>query len=146
MRYCFSFLLLVIIIISACKKVDNSISDTPEIGFVSLSPSSLKANADSLSIIISYKDGNGDLGENDNNVKNLFVTDNRNNVTYQFRIKQLAPNNATIAIQGELDVVLNSIPLVNGTAPEQATYSIYIKDRSGNQSNTITTGGVTVNP
>jgi hypothetical protein len=142
----FSLLLVFAIIFSACKKKNTEISDIPEIGFISLSPSSVKSNTDSLSFIISYKDNNGDLGENDNNVKNLFVTDNRNNVTYQFRIKQLAPDNATIAIQGELNVVLNSVPLINGVTAEQVNYSIFVNDRAGNQSNTVTTGTVTVNP
>jgi hypothetical protein len=43
-------------------------------------------------ISISYEDGNGDLGENNANVTNLFITDNRVGIEYPYRINQLGPN------------------------------------------------------
>jgi hypothetical protein len=131
---------------SSCKKNDDAYSETPEIEFISVSSQHIRANHDSLVIIIAYKDGDGDLGENDTDAKNLFVRDNRNNVTYKFRIKQLAPDNAVIAIKGQLAIVLQSVPLVYGSAPEQVAYEIYLTDRKGNRSNTVRTSVITVSP
>ena len=52
-----------------------SISDTPNIEFVKLSPETAIQYADEITLTIKYIDGNGDLGENDPDVKNLYVTD-----------------------------------------------------------------------
>jgi hypothetical protein len=130
----------------SCKKEKTGYSDIPEIEFVSVSSQNIKADEDSLEIVISYKDGDGDLGENNSDEKNLFVTDSRNSVIYKYRVKQLAPDGASIAIKGTLAVVLYSVPLVSGSNAEQVSYSIYVVDRNGNQSNTVTTSSITVNP
>lgn len=142
----FGTLIIPFLFLTYCKKdIGNKISDIPSIEFVSVSSQSIKANKDSLSIIFNYKDGNGDLGENNSDARNLFVTDNRNNVTYQYRIKQLAPDNESIAIQGELAVVFNTVPLLNADSIlEQVIYSLYIKDRAGNQSNSVSTTAISV--
>ncbi len=138
------FALCLILFIASCKKDDEGISNTPEIEFVSVTPSNVVEYQDSLVFRISYRDGDGDLGENGNGVDNFFLTDSRNSVTYKFRIQQLAPDDANIAIQGELDVVLQSAAVLNGQASETVTYSIHIVDRAGNQSNTVTSPVVTV--
>ena len=131
------------VIIVSCKK-DNSISTTPEIAFVSVSPSVVKEYKDSIVFTISYRDGDGDLGENNADAKNLFLTDNRNGITYQFRISQLAPTGSSVAIKGNLNVVLNNTGITNATSSQTVSYNIYVKDRAGNQSNTITTSAITV--
>lgn len=144
-RFLGTFIISIIFLTNCKKESSNKISEVPSIEFVSVSSQSIKANKDSLSIIFNYKDGNGDLGENNSDVRNLFVTDNRNNVTYQYRIKQLAPDNESIAIQGELAVVINTVPLLNADSlPEQVIYSLYIKDRAGNQSNSVSTTAISV--
>ncbi|MCE9539881.1 MAG: hypothetical protein K8R85_11780, partial [Bacteroidetes bacterium] len=90
-------------LISSCKKDDSiEISTTPAIEFISITPSTAVEYLDKITITISYKDGDGDLGENSPDVKNLFLTDTRNNVTYQYRVSQLAPSGAATAIQGTL--------------------------------------------
>ena len=99
---------------------------------------------DEITIKISYFDANGDLGENDPNVKNLFLTDNRNNITYQYRIQQLAPDNATIAIEGNLNIRLSSTGITDGSNSQTATFDIYVVDRANNQSNIITSSPITI--
>lgn len=127
-----------------CKKDDKGFSDTPSIEFLSITPSAVTEFEEEVVITIKYQDGNGDLGENDPDVKNLFVTDSRNNVEYSFRVQQLAPSDANIIIEGELDVKLTTLSVVGSGSSESATFSVYIIDRAGNKSNVITTSAVTV--
>ena len=130
---------------SGCKKDDLGLSETPAIEFRSIAPESVTEFEEEVTIRLFYRDGDGDLGENDPAVKNLFVTDKRNNVVYQYRIQQLAPDGSSIAIQGELEVHINSVSILNASASsETVEFEVYLVDRAGNQSNTITTLAITV--
>ena len=137
-------IILLGLLFSSCKKDPPTISTTPSITFVSVNPTSVVQFQDSISFVISYTDGDGDIGQNDPNVYNLFLTDNRINVTYQYRISQLAPDNANIAITGNLTVVLKNAGITDNSTSQSATYSIYLKDRAGHQSNTITSSAITI--
>lgn len=135
------------LMLQSCEKDEETYGTTPEITFESISPGTVKQFKDSVVIGISYTDGDGDLGENGTGVENAFVVDNRTQLTYGFRIRQLAPDNANIIIRGKLNIVVPAVGLVNSSSTsETATFSIYVKDRAGNQSNTITSSGVTVIP
>lgn len=137
-------ILFFLTIIASCKKEQTEISAVPEITFVSVTPIAAKEFQDSLIFTISYKDGDGDLGENSPDVKNLFLTDNRIGITYSYRIQQLAPDGANIAIQGNLNTVLKNIAITDSSNQQQATFSIYVTDRAGNMSNTVTSSVVNV--
>ncbi len=130
---------------SSCKK-DTSISIVPSITFDSISPNPAIKYRDSVLIVISYVDGDGDLGVDSADIKNLFVTDSRNNVISQFRIPQLAPTGSSIAIEGNLDIVLPPQIFTNDNdTTETATYSIYVVDRAGHKSNTVKTKPLVIN-
>lgn len=130
--------------LSACTKTTD-ISEVPEISFESVVPNVAVAYQDSLYFTISYRDGNGDLGENNTDNNNLFIEDSRNQVVYGFRIPQLAPNDANIAIQGNLNVTLPNTAVINGGTSESVSYAIWVVDRAGNQSNRVNSSTVTVN-
>lgn len=127
-----------------CKK-EESISNTPSLKFVSINPNPAVKYQDEIVIKVEYTDGDGDLGENTPDVKNLFVTDSRNNVTSQYRISQLGPD-ASVIIRGTLDIVLPPQSFTDDThTSETATYTVYVKDRAGNESNHITSSAITIN-
>ncbi len=134
---------LVSVALVACKKADE-IGPIPEIEFVSVTPGNVQEYADSLVVTIKYRDGDGDLGENTSGAENFFLADSRNNVIYKFRIPQLAPDNSSIIIEGNLNVTLANTAIIDGSNSQTFTYSIYVKDRAGNQSNTVVTSPVTV--
>ncbi|MFM2307357.1 MAG: hypothetical protein RLZZ367_2026 [Bacteroidota bacterium] len=141
----FIWVLAVMALFTGCKK-EEAISKVPEIKFISISPGTAQKYVDEVQVTIEYTDGDGDLGENTADVKNLFCTDSRNNVTYQFRIRQLAPDNANITIKGQLTFPLPPQGFIDdNNTTETATYSIYVKDRAGNQSNTVQTTVLTIN-
>src|ERR1051326_6316832 len=137
------FIVFISIFIFSCKKKSTTVTD-PHIDFVSISPSSAVEYVNSISITISYDDADGDLGENNANVSNLWVTDSRNNVQYSYRISQLAPDNANIHIRGNLNIVIKNTAITDNSSSQQVTYSISLKHRAGNSRNTVTTTAITV--
>lgn len=141
----FLFLSGILISFSGCKK-EEPISNVPSIKFVSMTPNPAVKYHDEIKITIEYTDGDGDLGENTPDAKNLYCTDSRNGVTYEFRIPQLGPDNSNIIINGQLifDLAPQGFVDDNNTT-EITTYSIYVKDRAGNQSNTVQTSSLTIN-
>lgn len=142
-----NYLLIIILMLltASCKKEALITDNAPQIEFVSISPSEVTEYQDSITITISYSDANGDLGENDPDIKNLFVTDSRNEVMYEYRIQQLAPDNSEISIQGNLNINIKNAALIDENASsETLTYTVYLRDRAGNDSNVITTSVITI--
>ncbi len=129
---------------AGCVK-DEPISVVPEIAFVSATPQTITAYEDSLMVTISYRDGDGDLGENNTDDHNLFMEDSRNGVVYGFRVRQLAPDDANITIQGNLNIAVPNVPIIGNGNMESFTYTIHVVDRAGNESNRVTTSVITVN-
>ena len=138
-----AILFFVSLVVVSCKKAEE-IGPIPEIEFISVTPGNVQEYADSLVFTIKYRDGDGDLGENTSGAENFFLADSRNNVIYKFRIPQLAPDNSSIIIEGNLNVTLANTAIIDGSNSQTFTYSIYVKDRAGNQSNTVVTSPVTV--
>lgn len=138
------FLGLLIISLSSCKKEIDKWGVAPELEFISISPQSMQEYAQSVVITIKYKDGDGDLGQNNTDTPNTFVTDQRNGTLYTFRTQQLAPDNANVPITGQLNITIPSTWILSNANSENVSYTVYMKDRAGNQSNTITTSSVTL--
>ncbi len=129
-----------IVLFSSCKKdVDN----TPKISLTGTSTISV-TEGQSVTISLSYSDADGDLGENTSNATNLYLTDNRVNVVYKYRIQQLAPSGESIGIKGNLNIVVTGLTITDGSSSQNVTYSVYVKDRAGNQSNSVTTGSINI--
>jgi hypothetical protein len=128
----------------ACKKEEVIVSDVPEVSVVSVSPGTVKELTDSLVFVLHYKDGDGDLGENNPDALNLFVQDNRIGETEAFRIPQLAPTGADISIEGDLQVVLPNTGITDGSSSQTATFTLWVRDRAGHESNKVASPAVTV--
>ncbi|MEL6676906.1 MAG: hypothetical protein AAFR61_32160 [Bacteroidota bacterium] len=129
-----------------CTKIDPTdfISATPEISLVNTAPLQVVAFQDSIVFEIEYTDGDGDLGTNDDTRRNVFVRDNRVDITHEFRLQQLAPDGAEIPITGTFNVILPNTLLTAGSAPETVTFTIWVVDRAGNESNEIESPEITV--
>ena len=135
--------ILIGLLLFACKK-DDTLSVVPTIEFKSISPSTAQEYIDDINITISYTDGDGDLGENTPDIDNLFVEDSRNGIVYHYRIPQLAPNGNEIAIEGNFNITINGTGITEESSSQQVNYAIYVTDRAGNKSNTITTSNITI--
>lgn len=117
---------------------------TPEITLVSASPTQVDEFTEGVVLLFSYKDGDGDLGEADPDAYTLWVKDSRLNEADGYHIPPLAPLDAEVPIQGELEVALTPLFLLGSSGQEVMTYTFYITDRAGNKSNELVTSSITV--
>jgi hypothetical protein len=112
------------------------------------------SNQDTLLFIFDFTDGDGDLGSEDS--LNIFVIDNRdNNVFESYRIPFLPIQGAKNGIEGTITAKANTTCCIfpDNTPPcspsssfprDTVLYSIYIVDRAGNKSNTLSTPPITI--
>ena len=135
--------ILIVTLLFSCKK-DETLSVVPALEFQSINPSVAQEYIDDINITISYADEDGDLGENFPDIDNLFVEDSRNGIVYHYRIPQLAPNGNDISITGNFNIIIDGSGITDESSSQQVNYAIYVKDRAGNKSNTITTSNITI--
>lgn len=150
----FYIILLFILGLKACINAPDY-PDEPVIEYIGVSKSSMiqdNLNTDSLFLYFSFTDGDGDLGHNPNDTsRNVFIRDLRTgNIQDRFKSPYIPEEGIGNGISGDMQLLLyttcclfpNNIPPCS--APSQypidtLIYEIYIKDRAGNVSNTITT-------
>lgn len=114
------------------------------------------SNTDSLYISANFTDGDGDLGDENENKFNIFLIDNRTgNLQDKFITPYVPPAGASNGISGELQILVyttccffpDNIPPCE-SPPQYPTdtisYDIYIVDRAGNESNHITTEQIVI--
>lgn len=129
--------------LAGCKK-EEVMPSAPEIAFVSMSTQSVHEFDERVTVRFSYKDGDGDLGQEDPDNYTLWVKDARLEGTDGYHIPPLAPEDVEVPIQGELDVELNALFLLGNSGQEETSYTVYIVDRAGNRSNEFTTGMIII--
>ena len=142
MKY-LGYVMLIVVFLS-CSKEEEQENVEPVLTFESMTPTTVTELVEEIVLKFKYTDNDGNLGENDAGATNLFVTDSRNQVVNSFRVKQLAPDNSTIAIEGTLSVTINPLLITDESTSESGTFSIYMNDRAGNKSNVITSSEFTV--
>lgn len=133
-------------LIAGCEKInEDPVFDTkPLIDLVAISADTLVEFQENLVLTISYKDGDGDLGTSDPDVNSIFVQDNRLEKPDEYYLPPLAPEEAKISIQGQLDLKLSPTFLLGNGSQETVEYTLYLFDRAGNQSNVLKTGPILV--
>jgi hypothetical protein len=128
------------------KKTETVGNDPPTIEFISVTPASAKEFKDSISIVIKYKDINGDLGDENPDELSLEVKDSRLLKADAYHVQPLAPvSEKDLPIEGELKIKLNSLFLLGGGTAEKTTFTIKLKDRAGNWSNDVSSPQITIN-
>lgn len=134
-----------VLTLAACRK-EAALDSVPAIELVSAGPQQVLAFDEPVRVRFTYADGDGDLGTDDPDAYTLWVKDARLAQADGYHIPPLAPEGEEVPIQGELSVELNALFLLGNGAVETTTYTIHVEDRSGNRSNTITTGPITILP
>jgi hypothetical protein len=129
---------LAILVVSGCTK-EEALPSEPEIELLSITPLELVQFEDNISLRIKYRDGNGDLGDENPDADVLRVKDSRLSEPDWYHVQPLAPVGSDVAIEGELDITLNTLFLLGNGSQESTTFSIRIRDRAGNFSNEIVT-------
>jgi hypothetical protein len=132
----FFFLLITLLVFGACKSGgEEIISPIPEIELLSVSPQEVVAFRDSLVFQLRYTDGDGDLGSATE--KNLFIVDERIDLTHAFRLQQIVPNNERVPITGTARVTLPNTLITDGSSEQIVTFNLYLRDQAGNESNRV---------
>ena len=131
------------VLLFSCTK-DETLSVVPAIEFQNINPLIAQEYIDDIIITISYTDEDGNLGENNPDIHNLFVQDNRNDIEYEYRIPELTPSGSDISITGNFNITINGSGITDESSSQQVSYAIYVIDRAGNKSNTITTSLIVI--
>lgn len=125
----------------SCTKPTNDLSFpvVPAITLDSISQDTLFEFQDKLILHLSFQDGDGDLGTSNPDVNSIFIQDSRLMNADEYYLPPLAPETASVSIQGNFDIELSTTFLLGNGTEEMTTFSIFVKDRAGNQSNTVAT-------
>lgn len=134
-----------VLLFLSCKKETIEFDPIPSIEIVSVSPGSVTEYTQAVTITIKYTDGDGDLGENTSGVKNCFVTDNRIGITSGFRIQQLAPATPSVPITGTINIDIGGQGITDTSLTSQnVSFNVYVVDRQGHSSNTVSTSAISI--
>lgn len=137
-------ILVVWVLFSGCKKKNVEPDPVPFLKIESVSPTTVTQFVDSVVVILSYDDGDGDLGFSDPDSTALEVTDSRFSLPDYYFVQPLAPIGEPLHIRGTLRVELTSPFLLGNGSSEVIQYRIRILDRAGNWSNEVTTPDITI--
>lgn len=138
-KYNTLYIFILVLIFSCSEKLVNDENLSPKIQFVNISSNKLVQFKDSLSIVIHYEDGDGDLGDIHPDSLSLFVRDFRLNSPDKYHLIPLSQNNAKIKIGGDLSINLKNIFLLSPSPSETTNFEIKLKDRSNHWSNVVFT-------
>lgn len=161
-KYIFIVSAVVAFVATSCVK-EKKFPAQPSIEFVNY----VKYSNDSADCIISFKDGDGDIGildgdtvsDDDFKLKYLYKgTDGQfhpydaidstsvmDTLFYSYRVPNITPEGQYKALEGTIKAKLRSQPLYN---PLHSTikFEIRLRDRSGNYSNIVTTNEISTTP
>lgn len=121
-------------------------STIPEIQFDSITKTSVKGLSstpsvlDSITFLIGFTDGDGDLGAASNDTTpNLFFRDSRTGYVNRFQFPSITPEGNVKDISGTIAYTFSPFDCDPGKKLDTIVYTIYIVDRAGNISNEVTT-------
>lgn len=159
-KYISLFSLVGLILVSSCVKEKN-FPPEPEIEFVSYTAYGI----DSADCVISFKDGDGDIGilEGDTAAKDDFklkylykgadsqfhpfdmidTTPEMDTLFYSYRVPDITPEGQYKALEGQIKAKLRSSP-VYFPGHQVVKFEIRLTDRAGHQSNTVTTNEIVI--
>ena len=137
-----------LLLAAACKKDDNdkngSFSTTPEIALVSASPLEVIEFQDSVIVIISFRDGDGDLGRQNPDNESLYIMDSRMENPERYHLPPIIPDDAKLKTQGTIRIFVPTLFLTGSGNQEPTVLSIKVQDQAGHWSNEIQTPQILV--
>lgn len=139
------YLLPILFVVSCAKKEDKITPDPkPILKILSLSPSSVQ-EFQPVTLTLEITDGDGDIGEDNPDNKTLSIKDSRLPEADMYHVQPLAPPDTKVAIKAPLKMEIPNLFLFGNGNSEQVSFTIKIKDRSGNWSNEVSSAAITIN-
>lgn len=148
-----SSLTLLISFTTSCEK-ENAKSKNPTIALTGISVDSVASGSSSDAVLVSFNfaDGDGDLGNKASSGNfDIYTIDSRDSEKVNYFFPQKMPDviDPTQGVEGSCFLNLEAaFILLRPTRPLRDTvrYTIYIKDRAGNESNRIVTPDIYITP
>jgi len=109
----------------------------PELGFMSINATEVESASTPLTVTLSYRDHQGDLGWSDPDQHALEVRDSRLENPDTYHIPPLTPDGMELEIDGTFIVNLPPLFLLGNGGDEQTRLTFRITDRAGNPSNEV---------
>ncbi len=133
----------VVFALTACNR-QPIVDSNPVLRFVQISPDTVYANEDTLTLWLEYEDAEGDLGEESPEVRTLSIKDSRLPEADYYHVQPLAPIGSTVWIKGTLAVHIPRLFLMSVAETEEAVFTARIQDRAGNWSEDTQSPPVTI--
>jgi hypothetical protein len=136
---------IISMIFLGCEKiVPNDVSPIPEIEIQSVAPTLIEEFSGTVKLSLKYTDGDGDLGFEHPDSVALEVWDSRLSEPDWYYIPPLSPLESNVSIEGVLDIELNGTFILGNGFQETTYFTVRLRDRSGNWSNTVQTPEITI--
>ena len=155
-KHTFFYLLIISSVLCACTKPPD-FPEEPTIELISIENNPIRQNfVDSAFVTVKFTDGDGNIGSEDNAIRDIFLKDTRlsqlNNPLITFTMPEVPALGSENGISGEIRFPIGTccepIEGINSCFPvpdnmpefqrDTVVYEMYIEDRAGNRSNTIT--------
>lgn len=144
---CLLFVLIsgALFLFTSCEKDEvNTLSNIPEIELVSISSDTIVEFEEFLDIVLSYKDGDGDIGFEQTNQYALFVRDIRLEEFDGFYLGPILPPGVSAPITGTFNVDFPDLFIFGNSDTETTHFEIKLVDRANNESNIIMTPEIVI--
>lgn len=142
------YIIPLLLILLSCKKETKTEQDgypeTPEIALVSINNKTIREFQDSVIIVISYKDLNGDIGRLNPDDNSLSIYDIRLGKAEFYHIPPITPTDVTFKTKGTIRIVVPTLFLLGPGNTEKTELLIKIKDQADHWSNELNTGQLTI--
>lgn len=126
----------------ACDTPQN-FDEVPSIRLIEVRPNTLREGMDTLYLKVYYEDGDGDLGQAENDT-DFIVTDTRQGapilspVVYPYVVPDITPPGQKKQIYGEINLKVVPTYRRPGLTTDTAHITLQLRDRKGHYSNTLT--------
>lgn len=109
----------------------------PVLGWISINATTVESAETPLTVTLSYRDHQGDLGWADPDRHALEVQDSRLAAPDTYHIPPLTPDGMELDIEGTFEVALPPLFFLGNGGDEQTRLTFRITDRAGNASNAV---------
>ena len=145
MKQLFMWMCGIALITMGCGNTpEEPLREEPILNVESLTPTDLLEFSERLTLVLFYRDEQGDLGDFDPDEQSLWIKDSRLPEADTYHVQPITNPDGEVPIEGTLTVDLGRVFLLGNGTEETFFYTIQIKDREGNWSEEIQSPSVIV--
>lgn len=138
------YLSLALLIIGCGSSVDVPLQEEPILDVESISPTVLKEFDEKITLVLFYRDEQGDLGDPNPDEHSLHIKDSRLPEADTYHVQPITEVGSEVPVEGSLEIDLGRVFLLGNGSEETFFYTIQLKDREGNWSQEIQSPTITV--